>query len=75
MSSWLLIYLAAGVVSRAVFFIYDAAMTKKYNLHKYEPFSFVVELLAHALDVVGWPFATVASFYLINKEIKKTKGE
>ena len=75
MSNWLLIYLATGIVSRVVFFIYDAAMRKKYNLHKYEPFSFGVELFAHALDVIGWPFATVASFYLMNKVIKKVKGE
>ena len=75
MSNWILIYLAIGIVSRVVFFMYEAKMRKKYKLEVYKPFSFAVELFAHALDVIGWPFATVVSFCLINKRIKKAKGE
>ena len=75
MSKWLFIYLIIGVVSRIIFFIYDDIMTKKYGLEEYKPFSIPVELIAHAMDVAGWPLATIASFYLLNKKIKEKKAE
>ena len=71
----LFIYLAIGIISRAVFFIYSYIAHKKYNLEKYNPFPMPIELIAHAMDVVGWPFATFASFYLIRKRIKEKKAE
>lgn len=76
MTIGILIYLAAGIIARGAFFICEAATRKKYNLKdEYEPMPFGAELFAHALDVVGWPLATVVSFYLLSKEIKKTKGK
>ena len=75
MNNWIFIYLAAGIISRAVFFIYKAWEEKKYNLITYKSLSFGVELFAHALDVIAWPYATVVSFYLINKRIKEAKEE
>ena len=75
MGKALFIYLAIGIFSRAVFFIYSHIAHKKYNLKKYEPFPMPIELFAHALDVVGWPFATFASFHLIRKRIKEKEIE
>ena len=75
MNKWVLIYLIVGIISRVICFIYDDYVTKKYGLEKYEPFSFPVELIAHAMDVAGWPFATIASFYLLHKEIKNETKE
>lgn len=75
MSKALFIYLAIGIFSRAVFFIYSYIARKKYNLGKYNPLPMPIELIAHALDVVGWPFATFVSFYLIRKCIKMKKEE
>ena len=75
MSKWVLIYLAVGIISRAVFFIYDGIVTKKYDLEVYKPLSIPVELIAHALDVIGWPYATFVSFYLIHKRIEEKRAE
>lgn len=54
-----MIYLLLGIISRAVFFVYI------------KPLPFLVELFAHALDVLGWPFATIASFYLLDKRKRR----
>lgn len=75
MSNGFVMYLTLGIISRIIFFIYDDIMTKKYGLEEYKPFSIPVELIAHAMDVAGWPLATIASFYLLNKKIKEKKAE
>ena len=70
------IYIILGIISRVVFFIVQKRLYKKYDIKdNYVPFNPIVELIAHAMDVVGWPFATVASFYLLNKEIKESKND
>lgn len=69
------IYLLLGILSRVIFFIVQNAVAKKYEgFHKYEGGSFVFELFAHTLDVIGWPFATYVSFTLLHKEIERLKN-
>lgn len=68
------IYLLLGILSRVIFFIVQNAVSKKYEgFHKYEGGSFAFELFAHALDVIGWPYATYASFTLLHYEIENLK--
>lgn len=69
-----LVYLLLGILSRVIFFIVEGAASKKYEgFHKYEGGSFAFELFAHALDVIGWPYATYASFTLLHHEIEILK--
>ena len=66
------IYLMLGIISRIAFFIVQKRLYKKYDIENtYVPFNPIIELIAHAMDVAGWPLATVASFYLLNKKIKE----
>ena len=69
-----LIYLLLGILSRVIFFIVENAVAKRYeDFPKYEGGNFVFELFAHTLDVIGWPYATYASFSLLHDEVKHLK--
>ena len=66
------VYLILGIISRAIFFVVQKHLYKKHNIKDdYVPFNPIIELIAHTIDVAGWPFATVASFWLLNKKIKE----
>ena len=70
--NFIYIYLILGIISRITFFVVQKRLYKKYDIEDdYVPFNPIVELIAHAMDVAGWPLATIASFWLLNKKIKE----
>ena len=73
MSNTIVIYLMLGIISRVIFFIVQKRVYKKYNFEEAPQFGFIVELIAHALDVIGWPISTIASGYLIYDKVRKYK--
>ena len=70
---YVIIYLFAGIVSRVIFFAIEELARKKYGFGRYVEKGFWFELVAHALDVLVWPYSTIFSFTVLSREIEKTK--
>lgn len=77
-SDIVVIYLGIGILARIIFYIALHISEKKYGARREPPMSFFMELIAHALDVIFWPYATVVSFstmFSINRAIRKERTE